>query len=272
MRRAARYVTAPALVLLLAAPAAPAAARPDDDGGRAPSAGEVQRAEEQVALTRGDVASIEAALADASARQGAADLAAAQAAEAYNGALWRLEQAEARVRRSAARAEAAAADVEQQRSGIVSLVTESYQNGTDLSAATALLTDDGFTGVMNRQAVVESAGESMDAAFQDFETARAAADAAAADAQQAETEQQQLADDAESQAAAAASAAQAAADATTQVAAERTRLIADLARAQQISVGLATERQEALEAAARRRAAAREAAAQQAAEDDRADD
>ena len=46
--------------------------------------------------------------------------------------------------------------VADQRTGIVALVTDSYQNGTELGTATALLGDEGPAGLMNRAAVVES--------------------------------------------------------------------------------------------------------------------
>ena len=56
-------------------------------------------------------------------------------------------------------------DVKVQRSGIVTFVTESYQNGTELNSATAMMSDEGPKGLMNRYGVVESAGDSMEAAL-----------------------------------------------------------------------------------------------------------
>ena len=61
------------------------------------------------------------------------------------------------------RAEQAAADVADQRAGIVSLVTESYQNGTELNTRHRAAERRGPGGLMNRYGVVQSAGDSMEA-------------------------------------------------------------------------------------------------------------
>ena len=103
--------------------------------------------------------------------------AAAQAAEIafekYNGARWALHKAKVETRRARAASVKAAADVETERAAIVQLVTESYQNGTELNTATALMSGEGPQGLMNRYGVVQSAGDSMQAAYERFKVASA---------------------------------------------------------------------------------------------------
>ena len=120
-----------------------------------PSQAQVDRAKAAVASKKQNVAQLEAALNAATARMEAASLAAESAAERYNGAMWQLTLARK-------------ANVETQRSGIVTLVTDSYQNGTDLNTATAMMSDEGPKGLMNRYGVVQSAGDSMHARYDRF--------------------------------------------------------------------------------------------------------
>ena len=104
-----------------------------------------------------------------------ASTAAELAFERANGARWRLEVAQKALRDAQAKARQAAADVASQRDGIVYLVTESYQNGTELNTASALVSDEGPNGLMNRYGVVQSAGDSMEARYEHFKVASARA-------------------------------------------------------------------------------------------------
>ena len=81
---------------------------------------------------------------------------------------WELDEARKAEPAGPGRPAKAAADVESQRGGIVQLVTESYQNGTELNTATALMSDEGPQGLMNRYGVVQSAGDSMEARYDRF--------------------------------------------------------------------------------------------------------
>ena len=155
-----------------------------------------------------------------------------------------------------ARSAQAAADVAQQRAGIAQLVTESYQNGTELNAASALLSDEGPHGLMNRYGVVQSAGDSMEAQYDAFRTASARAKTLSSKAASAEKKQQSLAADARKLATAAGQAAAAASAAANEIAVQKQALIEELAKAQNISVSLATRRHDALERIARQKAAA----------------
>ena len=158
---------------------------------------------------------------------------------------------------AARKAEATArAQVAVERAGIVQLVTESYQNGTALNSATALMGGEGPQGLMNRYAVVQSAGDSMQAHYDTYRQLSAAAATATTKATQAQQHQTALTTDAKKLAVAAGQAADAAAAETTQIATQRQQLVQALAKAQNISVQLATQRQKALAAIAAQQAAA----------------
>ena len=246
-------------------PVAPPLTQPGQGSTPGPSRAEVQQAQRDVTTKKQSVAQIESALAAATTRMEQASMVAEQAAERYNGARWKLGEAQKAHRLAVRRSALAKAKVQQQRSGIVTLVTESYQNGTELNTATALMSDEGPRGLMNRYAVVSSAGDSMDARYADFRTASARARTYAAQAAKAEKKQNALAASAKDLAVEAGRAVAAAGVATNEIAAQKQQLVRALARAQHISVALATRRHAALELVAQRKAAAA-ARARQAAE------
>ncbi len=221
-----------------------------------PSHAQVKKAEAAVKATKLSVGQIEAELAAANARVDEASTAAEVAFERYNGAQWQLEEARKASRVAKSRAARAVTDVQRQRAGIAQLVTESYQNGTELNAASALLSDEGPHGLMNRYGVVQSAGDSMEARYDAYRTASTLAKKLAAKAADAEGKQKSLAANAKELATAAGQAAAAASAAANQVAGQRQQLMQQLAKAQNISVSLATRRHDALEKIAREKAAA----------------
>jgi cell wall-associated NlpC family hydrolase len=231
-----------------------ASAEPDPKD--VPSKAEVDRARAEVATKKQSVAQIEASLAAANARLEQAALDASVAAEAYNGAMWKLSEARKAYRQAQARERQARENVAVQRDGIVSLVTDSYQNGTELNSATAMMSDEGPTGLMNRFSVVESAGDSMEARYERFRVASALARKYTRQAAGAEKKQESLAEEARSLRDAASAAANSAAVAAGQIAVQKEALVKALAEAQNISVELAGKRQRALERIAQQRAAA----------------
>ena len=239
-----------------------------------PSQARVDKARADVEARKLSVTQIEAALAAATARMEEASNTAEAAAERYNGAMWELDVARKHTQQAKVRAQKAAADVESQRGGIIQLVTESYQNGTELNTATALMSDEGPSGLMNRYSVVQSAGDSMKARYDRFRESRARAKAYAGKAAKAEAKQTRLAAEAKKLASAAGEAASAAGAAANQIAAQKQQLVQALAKAQNISVDLARKRQAGLEqiakekaaAAARAKEAAEQAALQKAAD------
>ncbi len=255
-RLALAAVTTLAMTLPLVGPLAGLASADPTDPAPVPTQAQVDRAQADVTAQKRSVAEIEAELAAANARLQQAAEAASIAAEAYNGALWKLSEARKELRQAQARERQAKADVAAQRSGIISLVTESYQNGTELNTATAMMSDEGPQGLMNRYAVVESAGDSMEASYERFRVASARAKTLAGKASEAEKHQEDLAKEARSLRDAAGAAANAAAIASGQIAVQREALIKELAQAQDISVELAGQRQAALERIAQQKAAA----------------
>lgn len=234
-----------------------------------PSQQQVDHAKAQVSARRGDVAAIKQQLADAQSRAAAADQAAEIAAEAYNGAMWRLSVAQKAAHKAAAHAVAMRKQVTAERGGIAQLVVQSYQNGTSLNSITAVLGSETPEQMMGRTSVVNMAGQSMQADYDRFTKLSAAAAVAETRAHQAAVARQHLADKARQERAAAESSAQQAESLAGQVAAQRDQLIHALAKAEHVSVALATQRQHALAeiarekalAEARRRAAAAAAAA-----------
>lgn len=230
-----------------------------------PSKSKVDRAQAEVDAKKRSVAQLEAELSAANSRLQAASTAAEVAFEKANGARWRLQVARKAHRAAERRAVQAAADVDAQRDGIAALVTESYQNGTELNAASALMSDEGPNGLMNRYGVVQSAGDSMEAQYDEFRAASAKARDLEDQAAEAEKQREGLAKEAKQLALQAGEAAAAASLAANQIAVQKQQLYEELAEAENISVELATQRHDALEQVAREKAA-EAAAAEEAAE------
>ena len=255
MRPAFRMAMAAATTLALTLPlAGVASADPKPDP--VPTQKQVDRARADVASKRQSVDQLEGALAAANARLQQAALDASVAAEAYNGAMWRLSEAKKSVRKAEAEEQEAKKAVKDQRSGIVTFVTESYQNGTELNSATAVMGGEGPKGLMNRYGVVESAGDSMEAAYDDFRKATVVAKAYTKKATKAQKRQESLAVEARELRNAAEAAANSAAVAAGQIATQKEQLVQALAKAQNISVELAGKRQQAMEQIAQEKAAA----------------
>ena len=119
-----------------------------------------------------------------------------------------------------------------------------------------MMSDEGPEGLMNRFAVVQSAGDSMEAHYDAYRRASARAKVATARALKARKHQETLAAEARKLRDEAGAAANNAAVAAGQIAVQRQQLIQALAQAQNISVELAGKRQAALEKVARQKAAA----------------
>jgi cell wall-associated NlpC family hydrolase len=221
-----------------------------------PSQAKVDAAKQAVAEKARSVAEIRAALVVAQQQAESANTAAEIASESYNGAVWALHKAERETVQARTDAASAQAQVATQREQIAHLATQSYQQGTDLNAMTAVLSADGPTGLMNKVGVVQSAGDSLQARYEQFQAVSALADVYAAKARKAEAHQQQLAAQARKARDQAASLAIGAQTKEAQVAQQRDQLISELASAQDISLSLARQRQDALERIAREKAAA----------------
>jgi len=219
-----------------------------------PSQDQVDDAQARVAQKARDVGEIKARLLLANQRLEQAATRAEQASEAYNGALWRLEQAKQKHRAARREADRAQRTVASQRNRIGALVAQSYQEGGDLSALNAMMSADGPEGVLDQYVAFQGASTSLEADYKRFSAADSLAGVFEAQAKQAKAEQVRLADRAERAKDLAVSAAESAQSEAARVAVEKDQLIRELARAENISVELARERQTALEEIARRRA------------------
>jgi len=253
--------TAAAALCLSVTPSAVA----DKDDRAFPSKGRVAAAKDRAEQKARDVGAIKALLLMANQRLEQAAVRAAQASEAYNGAMWRLQLAKEDVQTAKAEAQKAREAVADQRSAIGALVAASYQQASDLTALGAMMGADGPEGVLDQYAAFHGASESLKADYDRYAASEALARAFERKAQEARAEQEKLAQEADAAKDAATAAATAALTAATQIAEEKGELISELAAAQNISVRLAMKRQTALEEIAREQASARAQAEAQAA-------
>ena len=236
------------------------AALADPPTPRPPSQAQVDAAKKAAAAKAADVATLQAQLVVAKVRLDNAARQAEIAAEAYNGAVWRLGEATRASKAAAATSRDADAAVEGERAGIAQLVTQSAQDGTVLSNVTAYLGGEDLTGIMDRVGVVRSAGDSMKVKYDQYRYDAAKADLAAKEARRARKAVAGLAKAAEALRDDAIAAANLAASQAAGLASQRKTLIEELAAAQKISVRLATRRFRSLEKVAHQKAAAAAAA------------
>ncbi|MEY9962037.1 cell wall-associated NlpC family hydrolase [Streptacidiphilus sp. MAP12-16] len=260
-----RAVAVLALALALAIVATLPLSRPAAaDDPSPPSAAAVSAAQAAASRRAAQVAAVEAELATAQTAEQALDFQAEQAVERYNGATVRQQQAEARFVTAAAAAARAAADRQAARRAASALAAEQYRLGVPpaLAAFQGLLrAENPRSADIERQALhaVDSQARTVvDEANGTAARAAAASSAAAhaaADARQATVAVEQAT--VQVQAQLAAQHAQVA-----QIDAQRITLLVQLALAEQVSVDLARQRQQALAVAAAKAAAeaARQAA------------
>jgi cell wall-associated NlpC family hydrolase len=256
-----------AAFLLLGGLTLPAVADPgSDDGTGTPTQSEVDAARHAVAGQKRTVAAVQTDLVLANQRLERAAIRAAQAAEAYNAAQWKLSEARAAVRSANARAHRAERLLAKQQKAYGEVVAATYEMSPELSSMSAALGEDGIDGVIDTATTAYQTTTTLDEIRSSYEAAVQVADLATKGAEQARqtaagfAEQADVARDrAADQEAAAASEAQ-------RVAKQKRALIGELADLQDISVKLAARRQAGLEAAAQARAAAAAQAEQAAAE------
>jgi cell wall-associated NlpC family hydrolase len=234
------------------------------DPGDTPSRQDVDQARDAVEAKATDVESVRAALVVARSRLQDTQIAAAQAAEAFNGARYEARLAAKGARAAQRRTEVAAADLERQRSAYAAVMVSAYQQSPMLTALSAISQADGLASVMESTAALHNAQDAIDDRYNAFHAAATLATVAEDHAEQALADAAAAKQQAKSARDHARSAAAQAEHETEAFAAERDRMIRELAELEDISVDLARERQDALEQAAAEAAA--EAAAQEAAE------
>jgi cell wall-associated NlpC family hydrolase len=257
--RATGLATAVALTLMVGSVGVAAA-------DEAPSRRDVREARSAVRDQERSVATVQAELVLANERLRASAVEAAQAAEAWNGARYRLQQAREAAAAAARQSEVATADVDRQQQAYAEALTTSYELAPELTGLSAIADADGIESVIDRATTMQNAQTALDGQYDAFRAAATLAEVAtdqAEQARQAAADRQQEARDARDAARAAAAAAQ---QEATAVAQEKDALIAELARLQDISVSLAERRQAALEEAAAAAAAQAAQAAQEQAE------
>ena len=237
-RTGVRAVLAAAVTVAVTVTLGPAATADHHDP--VPTQEQVDRAAGAVADKTRDVAAIRTSLVLANQRLEHASMLAEVAAEKYNAAMWHLSEARAEVKKADARAAAAKQAVADQRDDIAALVTQSYRGGAQLDQLNALFSADGPSGVMDGYGAVHSVGDTMQAAFDRYRAANALAKVTVAKAADARAKAEKMAAGARAARDRATSAANEAQAAASSIAAEKSRLLDELATAQGISVRLAT--------------------------------
>ena len=262
-------VVALAAVLAIPPVAGTAAADPVDG----PSRQQVRDAREAADAAERDVAAVQGELAAANAQLQESAAAAARAAEAWNGARYRAQQAREGARAAAERVDIAGSDVDEQQAAYADALVTSYQLAPSLTAMSSIVQADGITTVVEQATTMQAAESALDSRYDGFRAAATLAEVASQQADDAEAEAAAAQVEAREARDAAAAAADAAASEAQQVARRKEALISELAELQDTSVELAEQRQAALEEqAAQEAAAAAEAAAQQAADEQAAEE
>ena len=221
-----------------------------DDDTDVPTRGEVREAREAVDAQELDVEGVQAALDAANQRLADASVAAAQAAEAFNGARYEARLARDEAHRAATVAQDAADEADRQQDAYRDAMLSSYTSGSSLGALSSVIESDGLSELVQRSATMRSSEAALDGRYDDLRAAQSDAEDAADDAEQA----LEVAEDAQERARELRDVARTAADdaaaAAQEIAGEKTQLITRLARLQGISVELAERRRAGLEARA----------------------
>ena len=241
-----------------------ASADPSGGSSPPPSQDEIDQAQRAVIQDKAAIDPIQAQL-DAAQRQlTGLDQQAQAAAEHYDEATVRLQSAKATARTAAVSVISAQHQYDTARLELGRLAAQAYRDGNGFATVTMILTSDGPQQFVERVHILQTQSVDRQSALRDASQSQQAAVAAEKSADQAvEAERQDQA-----QVAAAAQQAQQAVAAeqaqVTAASARRDQLVAQLAAAQNTSVRLEQQRQQALAAAAAQQAAQK--AAQQAAQ------
>ncbi|TCC41105.1 NlpC/P60 family protein [Kribbella speibonae] len=221
-----------------------------------PSKAAVERAKQAAASKAGQVAAIERQLAAAGARLEQLGIQSGIADEAYNGAVYRLQQAKTEAAAAAARAAEAQKTLTAQRQQIGRFAAASYQGGGEVAKIAPLFTADGPQQLLDSAGAAHSVSAAMQGSYLRFTATQVMTNLFKVQADQAVVKVKKAADEAAAakKAAEAAEAAQSAA--VTAIGVQRKQSIAQLATLQNISVQVAAQRQQGLEELARQRAAA----------------
>ncbi|HEY0472090.1 MAG TPA: C40 family peptidase [Kribbella sp.] len=221
-----------------------------------PSQSAVDAAKKAAAAKAAQVAAIEQQLAAANDRLDQLGVASGKAAEAYNGALYRLEQAKAEAAAAAARATTAQTTLAGQRRQIGRFAAASYQGGGDVAQLGPLFTADGPQALLDSAGAAHSVSTAMQGSFLRFTATQVVANAFKLQADQAVTKVKTATDAAAKAKADAEAAVANQSAAVASIGAERKTQIRQLATLRNTSYQVAEQRQRGLEELARQRAAA----------------
>jgi cell wall-associated NlpC family hydrolase len=221
-----------------------------------PSQSTVDAAKRAAAAKAGQVAAIEQQLASANDRLEELGRAAGRAAEAYNGAVYRLQQAKTEAAAAATRAAKAQQTLDGERRQIGRFAAASYQGGGDIAKLGSLFSSDGPQELLDSAGAAHSVSTAMQGSFLRYTATQVVSNAFRMQADQAVAKVKA----ATAAAAAAKSQAEAAeagqAAAVASMGAERKKQISQLATLRNTSYRVAAQRQKGLEELARQRAAA----------------
>jgi peptidoglycan DL-endopeptidase CwlO len=229
-----------------------------------PSKAAVERAKQAATAKAAQVAAIEKQLAAANARLEQLGVASGIADEAYNGAVYRLQQAKAEAAAAEARAAKAQQTLATQRQEIGRFAAASYQGGGDVAKLAPLFSAQGPQQLLDSAGAAHSVSTAMQGAYLRFTASEVVTNLFKVQAEQAVVQVKKATDEAARAKAAAEAAEAAQAAAVTAIGVQRKQSIAQLAVLQNTSVRVAAQRQRGLEELARQRAA--ELAARKAAE------
>jgi cell wall-associated NlpC family hydrolase len=264
-RPARGVVAALAVAAVCFAGLAPAQGDPNHDF---PSKHEIRAARQAAADKARDVGAIKADLALANQRLQDLGIKAEQATEAYNGAMWKLEQAKKAVQAARVKATASQQRLRTQRNRLGALIAADYQTGGSIAQLGVLMNATGGNGtkaLLNQFVAVNGATSAMHADFDSYSASNTLAELYRAQARRARIEQHKAALRAAVLKQRANAAVEAQQAAVTSIAKKRDELIRELAKQQHLSVKLVAQRQRALERIRRQRAAAAAQAAAEAA-------
>ncbi len=221
-----------------------------------PSQSEVDAARRAVGDKATQVAAVEARLNGATARLEALGHAAGRAAEAYNGAMYRLQKAKAESAAATARSKKAQATLAAQGRQIGRFAAANYQSGGTLAQVGPLFTADGPQSLLDRAGTAQSVSTAMQGAYLRFTATQVVTNAFKLQADQAVAEVKAATNAAAAAKKRAESAVAAQSAAVASMGTERRQLIGQLARLRNTSYQVAEQRQQGLEELARQRAAA----------------
>jgi peptidoglycan DL-endopeptidase CwlO len=221
-----------------------------------PSQSTVDAAKRAAAAKAAQVAAIEQQLASANDRLEELGRAAGRADEAYNGAVYRLQQAKTEAAAAAARAAKAQQTLDGERRQIGRFAAASYQGGGALAKLGPLFSADGPQELLDSAGAAHSVSTAMQGSYLRYTAMQVVTNAFRMQADQA-VAKVKAATDAAAAAKARAEAAEAAqAAAVASMGAERNKQISQLATLRNTSYRVAAQRQSGLEELARERAAA----------------